>query len=200
MSKEKTDVRAVLASNIVELRKTAGLTQAEFAEQLNYSDKAVSKWERGESVPDIVVLKEIAQKFGVTVDYLLEEEHNKQKELTGSVIQRRNRRLISFGSVVSVWLLASILFTVFDWFVPDMPWIWQVFIIAMPVSALLMLIFHCIWGDKRYIWIWVSALMWSIVLSVFLEFISALPWKLFIVGALAQIVILIFSGIRKRKK
>jgi transcriptional regulator with XRE-family HTH domain len=69
------DYKRIIANNITELRKAVPLTQAELAEKLNYSDKAVSKWERGESIPDVIVLKQIAELFGVTVDYLLEDVH-----------------------------------------------------------------------------------------------------------------------------
>ena len=64
-------LRAIIAANVSRLRLERGLTQQELANQLNYSDKAVSKWERGESAPDISVLARIAAIFGVTVDYLI---------------------------------------------------------------------------------------------------------------------------------
>ena len=69
------DLKSIIAENITALRKGSSMTQIELAEKLNYSDKAISKWERGESVPDITVLKAIADMFGVTVDYLLVREH-----------------------------------------------------------------------------------------------------------------------------
>ena len=49
-------IKARIGSNIASFRKAAGLTQAGLAEKLNYSDKAISKWERGESVPDVLTL------------------------------------------------------------------------------------------------------------------------------------------------
>ena len=69
------DPKEIIARNIVDLRRKNGMTQLELAEKLNYTDKAVSKWERGESIPDVAVLKTIADLFGVTVDYLLTAEH-----------------------------------------------------------------------------------------------------------------------------
>ncbi len=69
------DLKPIIAKNIAELRKAASMTQIELATRLNYSDKAVSKWERGESIPDVGVLKEIADLFEVRVDYLLTEDH-----------------------------------------------------------------------------------------------------------------------------
>ena len=54
------NVRSIIASNLTKYRKNLGLTQLELAEKLNYSDKTLSKWERGESIPDIVTLKQLA--------------------------------------------------------------------------------------------------------------------------------------------
>ena len=60
-----------IGANIAAYRKQAGLTQAGLAEKLNYSDKAVSKWERGESVPDVLTLMQLANQFDITVNDLL---------------------------------------------------------------------------------------------------------------------------------
>ena len=60
-----------IGSNIASYRKRANLTQAGLAEKLNYSDKAVSKWERGESVPDVITLVQLASQFDITVNDLL---------------------------------------------------------------------------------------------------------------------------------
>ena len=65
------NIKQIVAKNIADLRRASGLTQMEFAEKLNYSDKAVSKWERGDSLPDVAVLKQIADLFQVTLDYLV---------------------------------------------------------------------------------------------------------------------------------
>lgn len=62
------ELKNIIAQNITDLRKKEKLTQAEFAERLNYTDKAISKWERGESIPSIDVLKQIADMFNVKVD------------------------------------------------------------------------------------------------------------------------------------
>lgn len=74
------ELKVTIANNIANLRKLNGITQSDLAQKLNYSDKAVSKWERGESLPDICVLKQIADIFGVTVDYLLDEHAEKTKK------------------------------------------------------------------------------------------------------------------------
>ena len=52
------------------LRLEKGMTQLELAVSIGVSDKAVSKWERGDGTPDVFVLKQIADLYGVTVDFL----------------------------------------------------------------------------------------------------------------------------------
>lgn len=63
---------------ILELRKAKGLTQKELAGKLHVTDKAVSKWERGISCPDITLLPELAEALGVTTGELLNGEKIKQ--------------------------------------------------------------------------------------------------------------------------
>ena len=75
------DLKVIISKNLIMLRKGKKLTQIEFANELNYSDKAISKWERAESIPDIVVLKQISDVFGVSVDYLLNEHTQKEENL-----------------------------------------------------------------------------------------------------------------------
>ena len=85
------ELKFVIAKNIQKLRLEKEWTQLELAEKINYSDKTVSKWERGESLPDIIVLKKIADIFEVTLDYLVEEEHN-EKPITREMKDKNFRR------------------------------------------------------------------------------------------------------------
>ena len=62
-----------VANNLAELRKKKNWTQAELAVRINYSDKTVSKWERGEALPDLRVLKRMSELFGVDLEYFVTE-------------------------------------------------------------------------------------------------------------------------------
>ena len=86
------DIKSIIAENIVQLRRANGMTQIDLAEKLNYSDKAVSKWERGESVPDISVLKNIADLFGVTVDFLITADHDPSELEVGEDIELQRKK------------------------------------------------------------------------------------------------------------
>lgn len=193
------DLKSVIAANISQLRRDKGMTQLELAERLNYSDKAVSKWERGESYPDVATLKEIAELFSVTVDYLLQAEHPQEKTARREYTkkQKRNRVLITSISCVLVWLIATFVFVNIDLLTTDMHAHWLTFIYAVPATAIVLLIFNSIWGRPRLNFIIISALMWSVLLAVCLSMLSANLWLLFLVGIPGQIIIVLWAGIRK---
>ena len=86
------EMKKTVAANIAELRKFNHMTQAELADKLCYSDKAISKWERGESIPDVFTLKQVADLFSVTVDYLLTDHEGEKVTLSdGAKSKKRNQ-------------------------------------------------------------------------------------------------------------
>lgn len=192
-----SDLKQIIANNIIKFRKEKKLTQAEFAEQINYSDKAVSKWERAESIPDIVVLKQISDLFGITVDYLI-NEHNENEEL----VTVKNKQNIKFNKIpltllatCPIWCIATLLFTLFLIFTKKC--IWFVFYICVPLTILIILIFNSIWGKKRANFLIVSSFVWSILLCIYLCFMEYNIWQLFILGIPGQIAIILWSFLKK---
>ena len=111
------DVKLIISKNIIKYRKKMGLTQLELAEKLNYSDKTLSKWERGESMPDIVTLKQLADIFMISVDVLISTEDTiisfvpvKERKK----ISKRNIISISLLSAGIVWFIATIAFVILN--------------------------------------------------------------------------------------
>lgn len=169
------------------------MTQSELAEKLSYSDKAVSKWERGESLPDIEILYEISKLYNVTIDELLSEEvkinHTKK-------LKTKMRFIISLISSLLVWLIATIVFVFLVWLNPDKERQWLVFIYAIPVSSIVVLVFNSIWGNKMLNCLIVSVLMWTIILSIFLtvpKFDNS--YLIFFIAIPVQIIILCWFGL-----
>lgn len=192
------DYKKIIAYNIAELRKAVPLTQAELAERLNYSDKAVSKWERGESIPDVSVLKEIADVFGVTVDYLLEEVHPLNAKMQSVPHQmKKNRLLVTMLSCSLVWFIATTVFVVL-WLTVNLPGKWLAFVYAVPISAVVMIVFNSIWGKGRLNFPIISLLVWSLLACVYLTIGNYDDWPLFLLGIPAQAIILLWSGIKAR--
>lgn len=195
-------IKMIIAGNIGQLRRNAGLTQLELAEQLNYSDKAVSKWERGESIPDIVTLKTIADRFGVSVDYLLRAEHPVETEAKQAYTkrQRRNHRLITLMACVLVWLVTCFVYTSIDIALPmARERVWIMFIYAIPLTLIVLLVFNSIWGKRHLNFAIISFLIWTTLLGIYLSalvFFSYNMWLIFIIGIPAQIIVGLWSGLR----
>lgn len=162
------NVKDTFAKNLIDLRKNRKLTQSDLANKLNYSDKAISKWERGESVPDIEMIYQLSKFYGVTVDAMLEEEDILKKK---GVSRKLERLIVTLLSVSVVWLIAVIVFVILTWLVPDNGLkIWLSFIYPIPVTMIVLIVFNSIWG-KRYINpIISSVLIWTLVMSFFLTF------------------------------
>ena len=193
-----TEMKDVIASNIQTLRKAAGYTQSQLAEELNYSDKAVSKWERGESLPDIVVIKKIADLFKVPVDYLLSSDHSeyKSKHKEYTKLRKRNNTIITALSVGLVWFIATFMFFSFASFAPDINREWLVFVFAIPASMIVLLIFNSIWGKPRLNFLIISILVWTLLGAFYITFLSHNLWLIFTLGIPAQIIIILWSGLK----
>lgn len=196
-----TDVKPIIAKNISALRQARGMTQLELAEMLNYSDKAVSKWERAESMPDIAVLVEIADLFDVTLDYLVRAEH-KDSEIRAAMSPepKYSRGFVAGISILLVWFVALSVFVLVSLITGSPGVQWLSFVWAIPISTVVWLVFNSIWFNKRRNYLIISLMMWSLLASVQL---SLLPvgmnlWLIYLPGIPGQVMILMWSRLRKK--
>ncbi len=202
------DIKSIIAKNLAELRHRENLTQIELAEKLNYSDKAISKWERGESVPDIGVLKSIADLFSVTVDYLVTEEHEEEKALAEPTLsdaellhkRKRKRGMITGMSVLLVWLVAVIIFVAVDIPTTGVVAHWVTFVYAVPISCLVWLVFNSLWFNRRRNFFIISLMVWSLLVAVHLSVLIAgyNLWQIYLLGVPGQLIIVLWSIIGKK--
>ena len=196
------DLKLVITKNIAALRQASRMTQLELAEKLNYSDKAISKWERGESIPDVLVLKSIADLFGVSLDYLLEEDHDEKpkpaQESPGYL--HRNRKVTTTLSVLLVWFVATVCYVVMDIAISASVFKWIPFAWAVPVSMIVWLVFNSIWFNRRTNYVIISLLMWTGIACIVLTVAACgyWPWKLFYLGIPGQIAIVLWSRYKRK--
>lgn len=190
------DMKQTIADNITELRKEMHLTQAELAEKMGYTDKAISKWERAESIPDIVTLKEFADLSGVTLDYLVEKEHAENRAAL-SKQARSNRLVISLLAAAAVWLIATLLFVYLKIFgVTD---VWKVFAGAVPVTMIVLLVFNSIWGKTKRNYVIISVLVWSSLAFAYFILMKYNLFLIFLIGIPIQVMVILWSKIRTYK-
>ena len=201
------ELKNIVAKNLVDLRKNAGFTQIEIAEKLNYSDKAVSKWERGESLPDVETIKKLADLYGVSVDALLREQKDITKRIYKYALTPSQRMLIILISVGLVWAVATTVFSVLCWVNVDELMASYSFIIALPVTFIVIIVFNSLWGKVWINLLAASALLWTTALCVYLLISLSYRWLCFIVPIPLQVVLIFFYGlkilnleIRKKRK
>ncbi|MGI5849576.1 MAG: helix-turn-helix domain-containing protein [Christensenellales bacterium] len=197
------DLKTVIATNITYLRKSMNWTQIELAQKINYSDKAVSKWERAESIPDIIVIKEIADLFNVSVNCLLEAKHIENEGGVGIIPKqiKRNHLIIALLSASLVFLIATIVFVFSELFQIQLnkP-MWMVYMYALPVAFIVLLVFNTIWGKRIVNFAIITLLVWSILMAIYLSFHVSNIWLIFIIGIPAQIIILLFAKLKPKRK
>lgn len=188
---EENRIRTILAQRLTAYRKRAGMTQAELAEKLNYSDKSVSKWERGDGMPDLLVLCRLADLYDVPLDAFLREG-----PMVRPLKEQRGRHLIitllSLGLVVFISAIAF-----FVCYLAKVKVGWLSFVYAVPVGMILLVVFSHIWGKTLHQAISVSLLDWSLIASIYVSFLAIAPSisgiaMLFMVGAVFQVLIILW--------
>jgi len=207
---EDDKLKKQIGANIASYRKRLRLTQAGLAEKLNYSDKAVSKWERGESAPDVQTLVQLAELYDVSVNDLLVDP-NELPETTSAVeramgravektLKRKaDKRIILMLSSLLVWFVALLLFVVVSSF--NVPKTWLAFVYAIPANAIVLLSLRSAWRDFRWNQGLISVIVWGGILSIYmtlLVFANLNIWKLFLLGVPGQIAILLWFRLYRR--
>lgn len=197
-------VKARIGANIAYYRKQAGLTQAGLGEKLNYSDKAVSKWERGESIPDVLTLMQLASVFESTVDALLGDVNalpdnpstleRAMNQVSEKALKRKaNKNIILALTTTLVWFVALLAFVVLSTL--DIPYSWLAFFYAVPVNAIVLLSLRSAWHDFRWNKALISAIVWGGLTSIYASiwaFLGFNAWKIFLLGIPGQIAIFLW--------
>ena len=192
--------------NIAAYRKQAGLTQAGLAEKLNYSDKAVSKWERGESIPDVLTLMQLADQFGITVNDLLIDPNalpgnpgkleKAMTQVSEKALKRKaDKGIIQWLSSTLVWFVALLVFVIMSLFDVLDPYSWLIFFYAIPANAIVLLSLRSAWHDFRWNKALISLIAWGCLVSVYVSVLVIFHynfWKIFLLGIPGQFAIFLW--------
>ena len=174
------NIREIIPKNLIFLRKQHKLTQIELSKKINYSDKAVSRWEKGEVLPDVEVLQNICDVYGVPISYIFEENiqdlFGKQKDE-----QIINKGLTGVFLITTIWTAVTIIFVYLKLFYKVA--FWQAFIWAIPISCLVGHIYNQkYFRNNKLTFILHTILVWSLLASIYLQFIEYNMWIVFFVG------------------
>ncbi len=198
---DSENLKYKIGANIAELRKVQGMTQAELAAKLNYSDKAVSKWERGESIPDVMTLMQIAGVFHITVDDLLGASGSlAQSDAVEKRIQRSKSRhsTILMLSSLLVWFIGMTVYVVLSSL--GMPKSAVSFVYCVPVNAIVLLVLRSCWRDFHWNRVLVSLIVWGVLLSIYvtlLVFTGANIWRILLLGVMGEAAVWLWFQLLK---
>jgi len=197
--------RHIVAKNLVYYRKLNKLTQVQLAEKINYSDKAVSKWETGESLPDVEILKVIANLYGIKLDALVSDYDEMSKKVV--IFYNINKIIVPLISVTIVFLVASLLYVSFNWWnvpfieINNIPFYELFYLFAIPISLIILLVFSVKWWGYIGNTVIISLLIWTLVLAIFFTIDNVSSFNIqseliFIVAGILQIATIIWFLIR----
>ena len=200
------DINLIIGKNLSTLRKQEKLTQMELAEKFNYSDKSISKWESGDSMPSIEVLHELAKFYRVTLDYLVTENHNEKLETQTQekVKIKKPKRypyqpVVTLLSICAVWVVATALFVCL-YLIGDISYP-LAFLWAVPASLIVATVFNCFWGHYRYLFPILSALLWTLLVCIHIQLlIVENVWPIYFLGIPLQVAILLWGALVRRPK
>lgn len=198
---DEKELREIVTTNLINYRKANNYTQAVLAEKINYSDKAISKWERGESLPDLYTLAIIADLYGITISDLT-TKHEKPIKATKKN-SNKIHTIITWLAFLLVWLVATISY-LFPLIFTESNYLWLTFIFALPVSFIVLLVFSMLWGNSKKSFVWVTFLILSVILSICLS-VSLLVgitkiWFLFILFIPLELLTIFWFWLRRQRK
>ena len=190
MQTDEATLRKTVAKNIAAYRKAHHDTQLDLATKLNYSDKSVSKWERGESLPDVYILSQIADLYGVSVSALIGEIQPPKES------KPHYHMFILLLSLALTMAVATLLFSMF--MICKVPYpAWMFFVYALPVCSIICIVFTSLWWGILWQGVSVSALIWTLGLSLYLSFELENVSLIFLVCAALQVLTVLWEIFRK---
>ena len=190
------DLKLIVAANISRLRKDAGMTQSDLAEKINYSDKSVSKWERAEALPDLSVTKQIAELFGVSVDFLL-SSHDEWNVTPPNPPRSYNSGIITSITLIGIMAVSLLLFLIF-YFVGK--YVWEIFVYGIGASLITLLVLNNSWQKTRYNLAIISLIVvWAFVM-VYIHLLSFNLWQLVFLLFLAEVIVILSFKVKQRRK
>ena len=193
---ELAELKLITASNLINLRTAHGMTQAELGAKLNYSDKTISKWERGEAIPDAYVLTQIAELFGVTVNDLLSGENEwraPEDETVGPEFTYSTDRIIALV-MVAVFTLALTVFVTL-WMLRILEW--RVFLVGLSVALLTYMILDITLKKGRHLQYVLALFVLSLFVLAYFFLPKSNPWQLFLIAAPAEVLVFLGCNIKK---
>ncbi len=173
-------IEVIIAQNLIELRKSRNLKQSDLSEAIGYSDKTISRWENGTSIPDISTLVKLSEFYNIPLNDLIKENAlEKSLEDPNQKNEKLAKDFSNLGFIVfTIWLISGLIYV--GLIMVQRPALWQVFVLAVSISSYF--VFRVI--RKNYNIKWLNFLFLSLgvcclVTAIYLLLLEYNFWQLF---------------------
>ena len=194
-------LKEIVGANLTELRKREGLTQLELADKFNYSDKSISKWEKGDTLPDLETLNELCKFYGVSLDYLVTDGKKIDKKQFIKSKYRYNPNAIAITCILSsiIWFVATIIYVYL--MLQNKINYWMVFVWSVPTTCLFLQICNFkYFSNKLFSLITMSIFCWTLITAIFLQcflYVPTIVWPLYILGIPLESTLVLWFTLKK---
>lgn len=192
------NLNSVVSKNLIKYRTLAGLTQMELAKKINYSDKSISKWERGDGLPDLAVLVKLSEIYGININEFLNPNTPEQEVVISKKYTNKKHLLISILSAGLVFFIATIVFVVLFMINSTASFAWLSFIFAIPVASIVLLVFSLLWGNNYLNALFSTLILWGIILSICFTVSMDRIWILCVLGIIFEFLIVFWFIFRHK--
>lgn len=192
------NLNSVVSKNLIKFRTLAGLTQMELAKKINYSDKSISKWERGDGLPDLAVLVKLSEIYGININEFLNQNTPEQEVVISKKYTNKKHLLISILSSGLVFFVATIVFVVLFMINTTASFAWLSFIFAIPVASIVLLVFSLLWGNNYLNALFSTLILWGIILSICFTVSIDRIWILCVLGIIFEFLIVFWFIFRHK--
>lgn len=197
---ENSPWREALKENLIRLRREKKLTQAEVGEKLNYSDKTISKWERGDGVPDLSALMELAALYGVSLDQLVGTPASKKEK---GIFNAATRTVVLLTITCIVWISAIVVFMLLLLLLPEFSGNYLSFVFALPITFAILGAAFSSWHMPYWAFGCFSLMVWGICLVLHLTWFPDRANLIYSAGGIIQLTAIVALGfvlLKKKKK
>ena len=190
------DVRNIVSANLVKIRKQRGLTQAELSEKINYSDNAISRWEKGEVLPSLETLQTLSGVYNLPMSWFLEEHADEDTRLFNSKKRALYLAIMSSG-IIAIWTLLALIIVLLHGYTGKYNFL--TFVWGAPITAQIIRLTIKYGFENKLFLLTSSACLWTLLCAIYFYWFSLIMWPVFFAGMPFQIM-LIFIDLSKRLK
>ncbi len=184
------DIREIVCSNLVKIRKQHNLTQVELSNKINYSDNAISRWEKGDVLPNLEILQTLATFYGVELSYFIEEHTDEQAKILNS-----RKRVLYWGiiscAVLAIWTICALVFLLL--YNNNSTYYYMAFVWGVPASAFVIRSIVKYYFKNKLSLLTNSICVWTTLATIYFQWLELNLWQVFLIGLPIQFMFILIT-------